>query len=181
MDVSPRQMTSVATSLIPFLEHDDANRALMGSNMQRQAVPLLRPQAPLVGHWHGASHRVRLRRAAPGQACRHRQLRRWCVSRSPTRRKRRHLHAAQVPALQPERLHQLQAAREVRRRGPHGRRPGRWPLHRPRRARLGPEPHDRLHAVGRLQLRGRHHHLRARRRRGPPHVHPHLRTRDRRP
>ena len=49
MDVSPRQMVSVATSLIPFLEHDDANRALMGSNMQRQAVPLLRPHAPLVG------------------------------------------------------------------------------------------------------------------------------------
>jgi DNA-directed RNA polymerase subunit beta len=49
MDVSPRQMVSVATALIPFLEHDDANRALMGSNMQRQAVPLLRPAAPLVG------------------------------------------------------------------------------------------------------------------------------------
>jgi len=49
MDVSPRQMVSVATALIPFLEHDDANRALMGSNMQRQAVPLLSPSAPLVG------------------------------------------------------------------------------------------------------------------------------------
>jgi DNA-directed RNA polymerase subunit beta len=49
MDVSPRQMVSVATALIPFLEHDDANRALMGSNMQRQAVPLIRSQAPLVG------------------------------------------------------------------------------------------------------------------------------------
>jgi DNA-directed RNA polymerase subunit beta len=49
MDVSPRQIWSVATALIPFLEHDDANRALMGSNMQRQAVPLLRPEAPLVG------------------------------------------------------------------------------------------------------------------------------------
>ena len=49
MDVSPRQMVSVATALIPFLEHDDANRALMGSNMQRQAVPLVRSQAPLVG------------------------------------------------------------------------------------------------------------------------------------
>lgn len=56
MDVSPRQMTSVATSLIPFLEHDDANRALMGSNMQRQAVPLLRPTAPLVGT--GIEHRI---------------------------------------------------------------------------------------------------------------------------
>jgi DNA-directed RNA polymerase subunit beta len=49
MDVSPRQMVSVATSLIPFLEHDDANRALMGANMQRQAVPLLRSESPLVG------------------------------------------------------------------------------------------------------------------------------------
>ena len=49
MDVSPTQIWSVATALIPFLEHDDANRALMGSNMQRQAVPLLRPEAPLIG------------------------------------------------------------------------------------------------------------------------------------
>ncbi|MCK5539957.1 MAG: DNA-directed RNA polymerase subunit beta, partial [Deltaproteobacteria bacterium] len=49
MDVSPRQLVSVAASLIPFLEHDDANRALMGSNMQRQAVPLLRTEAPMVG------------------------------------------------------------------------------------------------------------------------------------
>lgn len=49
MDVAPNQITSIAASLIPFLEHDDANRALMGSNMQRQAVPLLRPQAPVVG------------------------------------------------------------------------------------------------------------------------------------
>ncbi|MBN2113868.1 MAG: DNA-directed RNA polymerase subunit beta [Acidimicrobiia bacterium] len=49
MDVSPKQVVSVATALIPFLEHDDANRALMGSNMQRQAVPLLRAEAPLVG------------------------------------------------------------------------------------------------------------------------------------
>ena len=49
MDVSPRQMVSVATAMIPFLEHDDANRALMGSNMQRQAVPLLRSDSPFVG------------------------------------------------------------------------------------------------------------------------------------
>jgi DNA-directed RNA polymerase subunit beta len=49
MDVSPKQVVSVSTALIPFLEHDDANRALMGSNMQRQAVPLLRPDAPIVG------------------------------------------------------------------------------------------------------------------------------------
>jgi DNA-directed RNA polymerase subunit beta len=49
LDVSPQQLVGVAASLIPFLEHDDANRALMGSNMQRQAVPLVRPQLPLVG------------------------------------------------------------------------------------------------------------------------------------
>ena len=49
LDVSPMQIMSVSASLIPFLEHDDANRALMGSNMQRQAVPLIRPEAPLVG------------------------------------------------------------------------------------------------------------------------------------
>ena len=57
MDVSPRQMVSVATALIPFLEHDDANRALMGANMQRQAVPLVRSEAPLVGtgmEWRAA-------------------------------------------------------------------------------------------------------------------------------
>ena len=49
MDVSPRQMVSVGTAMIPFLEHDDANRALMGANMQRQSVPLLRSEAPFVG------------------------------------------------------------------------------------------------------------------------------------
>ncbi len=57
VDVSPKQVVSVATALIPFLEHDDANRALMGANMQRQAVPLLRPQSPVVGtgiEWQAA-------------------------------------------------------------------------------------------------------------------------------
>src|SRR5207245_6430697 len=49
VDVSPEQIWSVATAMIPFLEHDDANRALMGSNMQRQAVPLLKADAPLIG------------------------------------------------------------------------------------------------------------------------------------
>ena len=58
MDVSPKQIVSVSTSLIPFLEHDDANRALMGSNMQRQAVPLLTTEAPLVGT--GVEHRAAL-------------------------------------------------------------------------------------------------------------------------
>ncbi len=56
MDVAPNQIVSVSTSLIPFLEHDDAARALMGSNMQRQAVPLVRPQSPMVGT--GVEHRA---------------------------------------------------------------------------------------------------------------------------
>jgi len=68
MDVSPKQVVSVATALIPFLEHDDANRALMGANMQRQAVPLLRPQSPIIGtgvEWQAArdSGRVMLSKA----------------------------------------------------------------------------------------------------------------------
>ena len=58
MDVVPNQIVSVAASMIPFLEHDDANRALMGSNMQRQAVPLMRPQSPIVGT--GLENRVAL-------------------------------------------------------------------------------------------------------------------------
>jgi DNA-directed RNA polymerase subunit beta len=49
MDVAPNQIASIAASLIPFLEHDDANRALMGSNMMRQAVPVVKPEAPIVG------------------------------------------------------------------------------------------------------------------------------------
>ena len=61
MDVSPNQLVSVAASLIPFLENDDANRALMGSNMQRQAVPLLKTEAPLVGTGLETHGRPRLR------------------------------------------------------------------------------------------------------------------------
>ena len=49
MDISPKQIVSVATAMIPFLENDDANRALMGANMQRQAVPLIKPEAPIIG------------------------------------------------------------------------------------------------------------------------------------
>ena len=57
MDVAPAQIVSVATALIPFLEHNDANRALMGANMQRQAVPLMIPQAPLIGTGLGTGPR----------------------------------------------------------------------------------------------------------------------------
>ena len=62
MDVSPKQLVSVAAALIPFLEHDDANRALMGANMQRQAVPLLRVRGPARGHRRGVPRGGRRRR-----------------------------------------------------------------------------------------------------------------------
>lgn len=68
MDVSPRQIISVAASLIPFLEHDDANRALMGSNMQRQAVPTVKPEKPLVGT--GMEHKVAVDSGVTIVACR---------------------------------------------------------------------------------------------------------------
>ncbi len=132
MDVSPKQLVSVAAALIPFLENDDANRALMGSNMQRQAVPLVRSEAPLVGTGMepivardfrrcdcGAPHRHR----RPGgrnayRRARHRGARRLEVGR-------RHLSAAEVPALQPVDLHHAASA------GAGGRR-------RSRRARSSP-------------------------------------------
>ena len=56
IDISPRMMVSIATAMIPFLPNDDANRALMGANMQRQAVPLLRPEAPIIGT--GMEHKI---------------------------------------------------------------------------------------------------------------------------
>ena len=58
MDVAPRQIVGISAALIPFLEHDDANRALMGSNMQRQAVPLLKPDVPIVSTGVEAPGRV---------------------------------------------------------------------------------------------------------------------------
>ena len=87
MDVAPNQMVSVAAALVPFLEHDDANRALMGANMQRQAVPLIRSHAPLVGTGHGGQARPRLRRVHPRAPRRHRRERRRDAHRRPRRRR----------------------------------------------------------------------------------------------
>ena len=107
MDVSPRQMVSVATALIPFLEHDDANRALMGANMQRQAVPLIKSDSPLVGT--GMEYRAAV---DAGDVRRGREGRR---GQGGVRRghrddeRRRHLpdlQAGEVPSLQPGHLHQ---------------------------------------------------------------------------
>ena len=106
MDVSPKQVVSVATALIPFLEHDDANRALMGSNMQRQAVPLLRAEAPLVGT--GVEERAA---HDSGDAILAARPERW--SRSPADARcgavalaPPHLSPQEVRAVQPGHLHQ---------------------------------------------------------------------------
>ncbi|MCK7498162.1 MAG: hypothetical protein MZW92_51380 [Comamonadaceae bacterium] len=115
MDVSPKQIVSVAAALIPFLEHDDANRALMGSNMQRQAVPLLRAETPLVGTGMERTVARRLRRGGRRAPRRHGRLRSTPtrivvrVNDDETARRRgrrRHLQPDQVHALQPEHLHQ---------------------------------------------------------------------------
>jgi DNA-directed RNA polymerase subunit beta len=89
MDVSPNQLVSVAASLIPFLEHDDANRALMGSNMQRQAVPLVRTARAARRHRHGGHRRARLGRVHRGQARRRRRERRRRRASSSARRRAR--------------------------------------------------------------------------------------------
>ena len=160
IDVSPKQLVSVAAALIPFLENDDANRALMGSNMQRQAVPLVQADAPLVGtgmeaavardfgrHHRGAArrrggqHRRRAHRGAGDRRGRHDAG-------------RRHLPAAQVPALQPVDLHQPAAAGEGGRRGERRRHHRRRAFDGAGRAGARAERALRLHALERLQLRG---------------------------
>ena len=95
MDVSPRQMVSVATAMIPFLEHDDANRALMGANMMRQSVPLLRSRGAARRHRHGAPRGRRRRRRHPRRAGR-------CGGGALRRLHHRHArrrHPSHLPAL----------------------------------------------------------------------------------
>ncbi len=167
MDVSPKQLVSVAASLIPFLENDDANRALMGSNMQRQAVPLLRAEAPYVGT--GMEH-VTARDSGAVVLCKRSGVvdsvdseriivrvegggaRRPAVARSG----RRYLSAHQVQALQPEHLHQPEADRGSGPAGEEGRRAGRRSLHRHGRTGARPQRAGGVHALARVQLRRRH-------------------------
>ena len=182
MDVAPAQIVSVAASLIPFLEHDDANRALMGSNMQRQAVPCLRPEKPLVGTGvertaavdsgtavHGASRRQgRLRRCQP-----HRRPRRTTPRRAPAK-------SAWTSTTSPStsartRTPTSTSVRWCKRGRPHRqrRRDRRRRLDRHGRAGARPEHAGRVHALERLQLRGLDPDQRARGRRRPLHVDPH--------
>ena len=182
MDVSPKQLVSVAAALIPFLEHDDANRALMGANMQRQAVPLLRSEAPLVGtgvEFRAAVDAGDVVIALEGGTVED-------VSADEIVVKERtgdaaHLQAAQVPAFEPGHLPEPEADRRGRRQGREG--PGHRgrPLDRGRRDRAGQEPGRGVHAVGGPQLRGRDHPVRAPGQAGRPHLDPHRGARGRRP
>ena len=160
MDVSPKQLVSVAAALIPFLENDDANRALMGSNMQRQAVPLVRAEAPFVGTgMEGVVARdsgaaIAARRTGVGRSGRRHPYRYPRHRRAGSdQARRRHLSADEVPALQPEHLHQPASAGEGGRSGQEGRHHRRRSLDRSRRARARPERAGRVHAVEWLQLR----------------------------
>jgi DNA-directed RNA polymerase subunit beta len=116
MDIAPNQMVSVAAALVPFLEHDDANRALMGANMQRQAVPCIRTEAPLVGT--GMELRVAIdsgvvcgRAARRCRRERRRRADRGARHRGSRRRGPRHLPSDEVPAVEPEHLLQPEADR----------------------------------------------------------------------
>jgi DNA-directed RNA polymerase subunit beta len=141
IDVSPKQLVSVAASLIPFLENDDANRALMGSNMQRQAVPLLRARAPYVGT--GMEYITARDSGAVVVARRtgtvdYVDSQRIVVrvegerERAVTRDGRRHLPDDEVQAVEPEHLHQPEADRPGRAEGGQGAGAGRRAVHRAR-------------------------------------------------
>ena len=120
IDVSPKQLVSVAAALIPFLENDDANRALMGSNMQRQAVPLIRADAPLVGTGMEAAVARDSRCDDRGPPAGYRRSDRRRAHRGAGDERgcddqgRRHLSPAEVHALEPVHLHQPASAGEGR-------------------------------------------------------------------
>ena len=181
MDVSPAQIVSVGTALIPFLEHNDANRALMGANMQRQAVPLMIPQAPLVGtglefraavdtgdvvlsRSDGAVVDVDAERiVVEGRGTRDEYpLTKFMRSNQGTL-----IHQKPVVTLG-DKVKKGEVLAD-------GSLDGR------RRARARREPARRVHAVGGLQLRGRDRHLGAARQGRRAQLDPHPRVRDRRP
>ena len=167
MDVSPKQLVSVAASLIPFLENDDANRALMGSNMQRQAVPLLRAEAPFVGT---GMERVTARDSGAVIICKRAGVvdsvdsERIIVrveGNSQEGQLSREVGADIYPMTKFKRSNQntcinqkpiVLQGQKVRK----GRRAGRRSLHRNGRTGPGPQRAGGVHALARLQLRGRH-------------------------
>ena len=182
MDVSPKQIVSVGTALIPFLEHDDANRALMGANMQKQAVPLVRAEAPYIGTGiedRAARDAGDLIQAARGRRGHrgHRRLDHRAVQDGGSKVYR----LAKFRRSNQDTCINQRPRVERGREGRQGHDPRRRPVHRPRRAGARQEPARRPDAVGGLQLRGRHHPQRAPREGRRAHVDPHPRARGRRP
>ena len=179
VDVSPRQLVSVAAALIPFLENDDANRALMGSNMQRQAVPLIRADAPLVGTGMEAAVArdsgatiIAKRAGIVDQIDGARIVVRATGEDGATAgvdiyRLRKYMRSNQSTCINQRPL--VRVGDRVAYRHDHRGRA----LDRPRRAGAGPQRAVRVHAVERLQLRGLHPHQRAYRARRRVHLDPH--------
>ena len=181
MDVSPTQIWSVATALIPFLEHDDANRALMGSNMQRQAVPLLKPEPPLIGT--GMERRAAVDTgdvilAESAGEVSYVDAEKIVVTHGS--KKDEYPLDKFMRSNQGTLIHQRPIV-YVGRQGQGGRRARRRLLDRRRRDRAGQELPGRLHVLGGLQLRGRDHPLRAPGQGRRAHLDPHRGVRDRRP
>ena len=157
MDVSPKMVFSVATALIPFLQNDDANRALMGSNMQRQAVPLLTTEAPVVGTG------MEVKAAVDSGVCvvaKHAGV----VERSASNRiiircddgTKDEYQSDQVRTKQPEQLLQPAARSSTRVTAwKQGDVIADGPSTSNGEIALGKNPSDRIHDLGRLQLRGR--------------------------
>ena len=189
VDVSPKQLVSVAASLIPFLEHDDANRALMGSNMQRQAVPLLRSEAPLVGT--GMEH-ITVKDSGAAVVCR----RAGVVDSVDSRRIIIRVEAQDGPDKGKEigadiyNLTKFKCSNQntsinqkpIVKVGMHvakGQILADGPVHRHGRAGPGPQRAGRVHALARLQLRGRHPGQREAGQGGHVHLDPHRGVRDR--
>ena len=181
MDVSPKQIVSVAASLIPFLEHDDANRALMGSNMQRQAVPTLRTETPLVGT--GMERAVAIDSGVTVVARRGGVVDSVDASRIVVRVKDEETKAGEAGVdiynlTKYTRSNQNTCINQrplvqSRQRDREGRRARRRSVDEHGRARARPEPARRVHAVERLQLRGLDPDLGARGQGGPLHDDPH--------
>ena len=181
MDVAPTQIVSVAASLVPFLEHDDANRALMGANMQRQAVPTLRPEKAFVGT---GVERVAAKDSGTVVAAKRGGVVDYVdTNRIVIRVNDKETVSGEVGvdiynlikyqrSNQNTNIHQRPIVKRgdmVDGRGHHRRRR----LDRHRRARARPEHAGRVHALERLQLRGLDPHQRTRHRRRPLHLDPH--------
>ena len=158
MDVSPKQIVSVGTALIPFLEHDDANRALMGANMQKQAVPLVRAEAPYIGT--GIEDRAArdagdlLQATGDGEVL---EVTGDTITVQYATTGRKVYRLAKFRRSNQDTCINQRPRVARGRQGRQGHDPRRRPVHGPRRAGPRQEPPRRPDAVGGLQLRGRHH------------------------